>query len=67
MYRYRGYIFGVVFGLIVQGIIFFGLFGLGASEHVVYGTESIWLCAAIVISMLIGEHFYPEEDDDRGD
>jgi hypothetical protein len=53
-----------------SGGIFYGLAGLaglGADGELIVDLEMIWLCITVILTLLIGGRFYPEEGDDRGD
>ena len=55
MTRYRGHIFALIGCLVVQAGIYYGLLGLGAENDLVLYAEMIWLCAAVLIILSVGE------------
>ena len=55
MTRYRGHIFALVGCLAVQAGIYHGLLSLGAGKDLVLYVEMIWLCAAVLIILSVGE------------
>jgi hypothetical protein len=67
MSAYRGYILTLATCVAIEAGIFYGMVGLGANGEFVAEIETIWLCVAVVLTLLIGGHFYPEGSDDRGD
>jgi hypothetical protein len=57
MAQYRGYILALVPCLIVEGIIYYGLVGLGSQERLIWTIETVWLCATVWITLSVGERF----------
>lgn len=47
----------MLFCLVVQSAILYGLEGLGAEEQLIVTIEMIWLCASVVIILMAGERF----------
>jgi hypothetical protein len=57
MRRYRPQIIALSGCVAVEAGIFYGLAGLGAGGEFVVYVEMIWLCAAVLITLLVGERF----------
>jgi hypothetical protein len=64
---FRGYIVTLAACLAAEFGIYYGLAALDVRSGVGLGILMIWLCVTCLLTGLIGGHFYPEEDDDRGD
>lgn len=55
MTRYRGHILALIGCVAVEAVIYYGLFGLGAEKELVLWAETIWMCAAVLIILSVGE------------
>jgi len=66
MFRYRGYLLAFTSCFIIEGVIYYGLFGLGASERIVLTVEMLWLLATVAITITVGERV-ERKSGDRGD
>jgi hypothetical protein len=53
----RAQLLALLFCLVVQAVILYGLEGLGAEEQLIITIEMIWLCASVAIILMAGERF----------
>jgi hypothetical protein len=51
----------------IEAGIFYGLFGLGANEDPVVAVEMIWLVVAVILGLIVMEHFEPQRDEHGDD
>jgi uncharacterized membrane protein YbhN (UPF0104 family) len=64
---YRGYIITLAACVAAEFVLAFGLAALGADADLIVALELIWLCITVVLTLLIGGHFFPEGGDERGE
>jgi hypothetical protein len=63
MNPYRAFILAMAAALAVEAGIYYLLAGLGANGQLVVAVEMIWLCVAVVLTLLVVDHFDHSEDE----
>ncbi|MCW2981958.1 MAG: hypothetical protein JWO14_3685 [Solirubrobacterales bacterium] len=53
----RAYALALAACVVIEGFIYYGLVGLGASEDVMVELEMIWLCITVFLTLIVGDHF----------
>ena len=57
----RAFILAICVALAIEVGIFYGLAALGANGELVVAVETVWLCVAVVLTLLFVDHFEPDE------